>query len=114
MFVAADALSRFFFADEALAAQGSAFVRLLAPGLPFLGITAAAEHSYSGAGRTLPPMLLELAAAWLLTIPAMAWLGLGTGWGAHGAMAGIALGQALTAGIGFVMLRRGSWLTHEV
>lgn len=114
VFLGAEMISRFFFADPALADRGATFLRILAPGLPFLGISAATDHAYSGAGRTVPPMLLQLATAWLITVPAMAALGQGVGLGARGALAGLPAGQGLAAALAFWMIRRGTWLTHRI
>jgi putative MATE family efflux protein len=107
-------IARFFFSDPALAQAGAIYLRVLAVGLPFLGLTAAMEHAYSGAGRTLPPMLLNLASAWLLTVPAMWLLGQRTELGAIGALVAISAAQVLTAAVAVVMLRRGTWLTHRI
>jgi putative MATE family efflux protein len=114
VFAGAEWISRFFFADAALAASGATYLRILAVGLPFLGISAATEHAYSGAGRTVPPMRLQLLTAWGITIPAMAGLGHAAGLGPKGALAGMAVGQAASAAIAFWMIRRGTWLTHRV
>jgi Na+-driven multidrug efflux pump len=91
--VGAGRLSRFFFPDPALAAPGAAYLRTLAVGLPFLGFSAGNDHAYSGAGRNLPPMLLQVANAWLITIPLMFLFGRGLGFGAVGTMAGVAAGE---------------------
>lgn len=114
VFLGAGALSRFFFPDPALADPGASYLRMLAVGLPFLGLSAGTDHAYSGAGRNGPPMLLQLAGAWLVTIPLMFLFGRGLGFGPVGTMAGVATGQAV-AGIAAVwLLRRGSWLAHRV
>jgi len=114
VFVGADVLARFFFPDPALAVPGAAYLRILAPGLPFLGLIAGAEHAYSGAGRNLPPMILHLTEAWIITIPIMLALGKLAGLGPVGTIAGVALGQFVGGGIAVWLVRRGSWLTHRV
>lgn len=113
-FLGAELVVRLFFPDPALTAPGAAYLRILASGLPFLGLSAGVEHAYSGAGRNLPPMYLQLATAWLLTVPLMLLLGRGLGFGPVGTIAGVSLGQLLGGGIAVWMIRRGSWLTHRV
>ena len=114
VFLGAGYLVRFFFPDPALAAPGATYLRTLAVGLPFLGFSAGNDHAYSGAGRNGPPMLLQVANAWLITIPLMFLFGRGLRFGAVGTMAGVAMGQAVSGAIAVWMLRRGSWLTHRV
>jgi putative MATE family efflux protein len=108
----AEPISRLFFPDLAVARAGALYLRILAIGLPFLGMGAGADHAYSGAGRTTPPMTLQLVSAWALQVPAM-WL-LGRAFGAPGTLAGISVGQAITGAIAIQMVRRGTWLTHRV
>jgi Na+-driven multidrug efflux pump len=103
-----------FFPDEAMVEPGALYLRLLAAGLPFTGITLSAEQAYSGAGRTVPPMLLDLAVSWAMIIPLMMALGLAMDFGPPGMMAGRSLAQALGALIAVWMVRRGTWLRHEV
>jgi Na+-driven multidrug efflux pump len=114
VFLGAGALARFFFPDPEIAGPGAAYLRTLATGLPFLGLSAGSDHAYSGAGRNGPPMLLQLVGAWLVTIPLMFLLGRGLGFGPVGTMAGVAVGQAVSGLLGVWLLRRGSWLTHRV
>ncbi len=113
-FVAAEPITYFFFPDPQLVAPGAAYLRVLASGLPFLGLSAGAEHAYSGAGKNVPPMYLQLGSAWLLTVPLMLLLGKGMGWGPAGTIAGVSLGQLLGGGVAVWMVRRGTWLTHRV
>jgi Na+-driven multidrug efflux pump len=113
-FVAAEPIVRMFFRDPAVVPPGALYLRVLAVGLPFIGLSAGADHAYSGAGRNAPPMLLQVAGAWLITIPMMILLGRTLGFGPAGTMAGVAVGQ-MVAGLSAVWLvRQGWWLTHRV
>lgn len=112
--VAAPWIVRLFFPDPEMVGPGALYLRLLAVGLPFAGITNAAEQAYSGAGRTMPPMILELAISWAMIIPLMMLLGLAMDFGPPGMMAGRSLAQLLGAVVALWMVRRGSWLRHEV
>jgi len=103
-----------FFEDPALHAPGSLYLRLLAVGLPFVGLSIGAEQAYAGAGRNTPPLLMHLATAWGLVIPLMLLLGRAGGLGPEGMMAGHSLGNLLGAGLAILLLRHGSWLEHRV
>jgi MATE family multidrug resistance protein len=52
-----------------------------------------------GAGDTRFTLLVTSAAAWLLTVPAAAGLGLALGWGARGAWLGLTLELGVLAGV---------------
>jgi putative MATE family efflux protein len=103
-----------FFGDSALRADGVRYLRLLSLGLPFVGIWSAAEQAYTGAGRTIPPMIAQTISSWLITVPLMWTLGEVAGFGPGGMMLGLSIGQAVAAIIGLGMMRRGTWLLHEV
>jgi Na+-driven multidrug efflux pump len=111
---AAPILVSFFFRDEKLAGPGILYLRLMAIGLPFAGISVACENSFSGAGMNKPPMVVQIVTAWVLTVPAILLLGQGLDWGPPGAMLGIAIGEILGAMLSLGMLRRGAWLTHRI
>jgi len=103
-----------FFHDPALVPSGSLYLRLMAIGLPFTGISIAAENAFSGAGMNTPPMVIQVVVAWALTVPGVLLLGQGLGLGPAGAMAGIAAGEVLGAAMSWFMLRRGAWLAHRI
>jgi putative MATE family efflux protein len=112
--LAAPWIVRLFFDDPALVEPGALYLRLLAAGLPFIGLTDGADHAYSGAGRTLPPMIMQVTVAWGLVIPLMGVVGIVMGLGPAGMMAGRSLGQFLGSIVAVWLLQRGSWLRHEV
>ena len=103
-----------FFGDPALRADGIRYLRLLSLGLPFIGIWSASEQALTGAGRTIPPMIAQTIHSWLITVPLMWTLGEVAGLGPAGMMLGLSIGQAIAAVIGLGMMRRGTWLLHEV
>jgi putative MATE family efflux protein len=112
--VAAPWLIGFFFDDPGLAPEGARYLRLLALGLPFLGLTMGAEQAYAGAGRNTPALLMHLTIGWGLVVPLMLAFGHALRLGAAGMMGGNSLGQALGALLAVYLLRRGSWLEHRI
>ncbi|MCA9751654.1 MAG: MATE family efflux transporter [Gemmatimonadetes bacterium] len=110
----ADPIVALFFPDVTHRPEGMRYLRLLALGLPFVGMWAGAEQSFAGAGRTVPPLIAQTANHWLITVPLMYALGEIAGFGPSGMMLGLAIGQLIGAVIAFGMVRRGTWLVHEV
>ena len=101
-------------AEKELAGPGALYLRMLALGLPFVGLTIGAEQAYTGAGKNTPPMVMHMVSAWGITIPIMYLFGETLGFGPAGMMAGNSLGLALEAMMGVWLVRRGSWLEHRV
>ncbi len=114
VFLLAPSLVTAFFREPELVEPGALYLRLLALGLPFVGVIIGVEQPFAGAGRNLPPTLMHLAGAWGVTIPLMLLLGEGAGLGPPGMMAGMALGNFLEALGGAWLVRRGGWLEHDL
>jgi multidrug resistance protein, MATE family len=64
----------------------------------------------SGAGDTRFVMVISVAAAWVLKIPAATYLAVGMGHGASGAWAGLTLEILFVAGAVLLRIRGGRWL----
>jgi Na+-driven multidrug efflux pump len=103
-----------FFGDPELSAPGSLYLRLMAVGLPFTGISMAAHNAFGGAGMNLPPMIVQIAVSWAFTVPGILLLGHLANFGAAGAMAGVAAGELVGALVFIVLVRRGSWLVYRI
>jgi putative MATE family efflux protein len=110
----APALIGFFLDDAALAPEGAVYLRILAIGLPFFGLTLAAEQAYAGAGRNTPAFLMHVTIGWGLIVPLMLLFGRVLHLGPAGMLAGHSLGQAAGALLSVQLLRRGSWLEHSI
>jgi putative MATE family efflux protein len=107
-------LIHFFFDDPALAPEGARYLRFLAVGLPFFGLTMAAEQAYAGAGRNVPAFWMQVFIGWGLVVPFMLAFGHLLHFGPSGMLAGHSLAQALGALLSVHLLRRGSWLEHRI
>ena len=114
VFLFAEPIAAVFFADPDVVTAAVPILRWLALGLPFVGAWVGAEQAYVGAGRTVPPLVAQAINSWIITVPAMWFLGQTLGLGATGMMIAVSAGQLIGAILGFVLLRRGSWLLHEV
>jgi Na+-driven multidrug efflux pump len=110
----APALIGFFLDDVALAPEGAVYLRILAIGLPFFGLTLAAEQAYAGAGRNTPAFLMHVTIGWGLIVPLMLVFGRVLHLGSAGMLVGHSLGQAAGALLSVHLLRRGSWLEHSI
>jgi len=62
---------QFFFSDPELITLGVTLLRIQALAFPMWGITVMIEDIFTGAGDTLPPMLVGVAGAWVVEIPAI-------------------------------------------
>jgi putative MATE family efflux protein len=67
--VFAPIIIRLFFQDATLLSLGIIFLRIQALAFPLWGIIIIIEHIFSGAGDTMPPMVVGIATAWLIEIP---------------------------------------------
>lgn len=112
--IAAPWIVRMFFPDPELVGPGALYLRLLAIGLPFTGLTVGTDQAYAGAGRTVPPMIMQVAISWAMIIPLMMLLGIALDFGPPGMMLGRSLGQVAGSVVAVVMVRHGGWLGHEV
>jgi putative MATE family efflux protein len=104
---------RFFTDDPATIALGVPYVRVLAVCQGFMAVELVLNGAFSGAGDTMPPMIISVTIS-LLRVP-MAWaLALGAGWG----MLGVAWTITLTCVARAVLLawwfRRGRWKTKRL
>ena len=114
VFAIAPRLVHAFFDDPALLAPGILYLRLLAVRLPAVGVAIGVEQPFAGAGRNGPPLVLHVVSAWGVTVPVVVLLGQGLGFGPTGVMVGIVFGNLLEAVAGIWLVRRGSWLEHDL
>jgi putative MATE family efflux protein len=112
--VAAPWIVRAFFDDPALVGPGALYLRLLALGMPFFALTSAGEQPYAGAGRNMPPMIMQVAITWGLVIPMMILAGQVLGLGPAWMMGATSAARFLGSGVGLWLMTHGGWLEHRV
>lgn len=70
-FVFARPITGLFFREPDILAYGAAVLRILAVGLPFMGLYLMIENVYTGVGENRPTMVLNIIHSWILEIPAV-------------------------------------------
>jgi putative MATE family efflux protein len=105
---------KLFFDDPLLLEPGIFYLRMMALGLPLIGVIIQAENAYTGAGMNVPPMIMGMTIDWVIIIPIMYICGVTLNFGPNGMLVGWVIALALGALILLTGVRRGSWLEHNV
>ena len=101
-------IMRIFVTDPAVLEAGKHYVRILALSQIFMGWEIVVEGAFSGAGNTLPPMLVAIPGA-LARIP-IAWaFALALGWGIDGVWWAITLTTILKGSSLYIWFSLGRW-----
>ena len=113
-FIFARQITGLFFEEPEIIGYGAAVLRILAAGMPFLGLYLMIENVYTGVGENRPTMVLNIIHSWVLEIPAVYLttqvLGLSQNavwWSLTGAL-------TVSALLYYVYYRRGQWLHVKV
>jgi Na+-driven multidrug efflux pump len=110
----AEHIIRIFSSDPELIRVASAFIRIAAVGNLLVGFNTSLQQCISGAGDTVPPMLITLLNLWLVQVPLAFILSRNTSLAVYGvrwAMASGGVGAALAY---LVYFRSGRWKTKKV
>ncbi len=107
-FLAAEPLIRFFINDPLVVQEGRAYLRIIALFEVFLGFELVMEGAFSGAGYSLPPMLVSVPVTWL-RIPLAAWLAGPLGLGSTGIWWAISSTTAIKGIVIALWFRAGTW-----
>ena len=112
-YFAGERIVRFFIDDPGVVAEGAAYLKIIALFEVFLGFEIVFEGAFSGAGNSLPPMIVSVPLTWA-RIPLAIFLAHSMGLGS----AGIWWAISTTTGLKGVLLAlwflRGKWKTHGV
>ena len=105
----AEYIIRIFSSDPSLVEMSSAFIRIAATGFLLVGFNTALQQCISGAGDTLPPMLITLLNLWLIQLPLAFILSRYTPLGVYGVRWAMAAG-GISAAIAYVIYYQiGRW-----
>ena len=107
-------LSRIFFQDPEYVELGVVFFRIHAVAFPFMGAFILFDGVFSGAGNTVPPMVIAAIHCWLMQIPAIWLLAYPAGLGPAGAFWGLALGSIVGSFLYTWWFFRKRWLHYVV
>jgi putative MATE family efflux protein len=84
IFFGAESVVGIFNREPALVETGAAFLRIAASAYLFASFLLVFQYCISGAGDTLPPMILSIIGTWIVQIPLAYFLPKITGWGVYG------------------------------
>ena len=110
----AESIIRIFNAEPNVVELASTFLRIAATGYLFMGLYFVMQNSISGAGDTLPPMLVSLLNFWLVQIPLAFFLSRFTNLGMYGVRWAIVVGWIVGAVAYSVYFRLGRWKRKRV
>ncbi len=103
-----------FSSDPAVVAVGASCLRIVAYSYPLLAFGMVITQAFNGAGDMWTPTWINLICSWLFQLP-LAWaLAFAADWGVDGVFAAITAGQAMLAGAGVLIFRRGTWKSKVV
>ena len=113
-FLAAPLIVRFFTDDPGVIAMGTAYLKIIAPGLLLLGPFTVIEAVFKGSGYTVPPMAGALIANWLIKIPFAYVLALPLGLNTNGVWWAITASIAVELILLVFWYRRRGWMHREI
>jgi len=120
VFFGADFLMNLFFdesaggAREAVHAAGVLFLKISALAFPFIGAVITIEMVFSGAGKNVPPMVMNVIANWIIEIPLIIILTQVVDMQELGVWIAMTLSGFMGAVVYYTYYRRKSWLYHRV
>jgi Na+-driven multidrug efflux pump len=104
---------RIFVDDPAVLMAGKNYVRILALSQIMMAWEIVYEGAFSGAGDTLPPMVIAIPGA-VLRIPLVWFLAIGLGWGIDGVWWAITASTILKGISLYIWFSLGRWKKREV
>ena len=114
MLIWPEAVIRIFSPDPELVEVASVFLRILAVGYLTLGFDAVFLQSLSGAGDTVPAMIINLVRMWLVTVPLAYLLPRFTSLEVNGVFWGIVAGMVCGTAAYIIYFRTGRWKYKKV
>jgi len=111
---AAEKLVAPFSTDPPVVAAAVSCLRTLAYGYVFYAYGMVMMQSFNGAGDTVTPAVLNVICFWLVQAPLAYVLSTSLGWGPQGVFIAITLANSLSAVLGILAFRRGTWKQRQV
>jgi putative MATE family efflux protein len=110
----AEGIVRVFSSEPDVVDLSSVFLRIAVAGYLFMGLYFVMQNAISGAGDTLPPMLISLLNFWLVQIPIAYFLSRNTGLHVYGVRWAIVVGWIAGAVAYAVYFWKGRWKRKRV
>ena len=113
-FLAAPFIIQFFADDPVVIEMGTAYLRVISPGLLLLGPFSVIEAVFKGSGYTVPPLASALVANWIIKIPLAYLLALPLGLSTNGVWWAITASIVTELILLTIWYRRRGWLHREI
>jgi len=110
----AEGVVRIFSTEPELVALASTFIRIACAGYVVMGFMASLMNALSGAGDTLPPMLVSLVIVWVVQLPLAFLLPQVTDLGVYGIRWAMVAGMVSGAVAFLIYFRTGRWKRKRV
>lgn len=114
VFIWARQIIGIFTTDPQMVSVGADFLRIASAGYLAMGLNNILSSNISGAGDTLPPMLISLGRLWVIMIPLAVLLTRNTSLGAFGVRWSIVISLAVGAAAYLVYFLKGRWMRKKV
>jgi Na+-driven multidrug efflux pump len=103
-----------FTKDPELVEIGATFIRIATSGFVVIGFVSVLQNCIAGAGDTVPNMIVNIVAIWIIQIPLAALLSRYTSLGVYGIIWAMAAGTISTATAYTIYFRLGRWKHKKV
>jgi len=110
----AEGVVRIFSTDPELVALTSTFIRIACAGYVVMGFMSSLMNALSGAGDTVPPMIISLIMTWGITMPLAYLLPQVTDLGVYGIRWAMVAGMVVGAVAFLIYFRTGRWKRKRV
>lgn len=114
LFVGAVDVMRVFTNEPGLIAAGADFLRIAAVSYLFISLTIVFQYCISGAGDTVPPMIVSVIGIWVLLIPPAYFFSQNEIWGVYGIRWTMVASNFVIMLIYLFYFLRGRWKTKKV
>lgn len=102
---------RFFVSDPEVVQHGATMFRIISMSVVLFALFTVTIGAFQGGGDTKPVMFLNIGRLWGLRLPVAYLLAIVLNWGPDGIWWSIFFSNLVTATAGFLVLRRGRWLS---
>jgi len=114
IFFAAEDIVRIFNTEPGMVEMASKFLKIAVVGYIMLGFMAVSMQALSGAGDTMPPMVVSVLTVWLVTLPLAYFLPKYTTLGVYGIRWGMVAGMTVPGIALTIYFKLGRWKLKKV
>jgi Na+-driven multidrug efflux pump len=114
LFLWASGIISLFTSDPAMINQGATFLRISVAGFSLLSFTMVLQGAITGAGDTIPNMIISIISTWAVQMPLALWLPHIFGLGVLGVRWALVAGNIASSVIYTAYFRTGRWKAKKV